>query len=115
MVPFELPPAFRAYAARGEDWATWIEHLPRQVGAVLAEWELIVEGEALHGQTAVILPVRAGRVSAVLKLAWPADEGQHEILGLQHWHGNGAVQLIRADPRRNAMLLERLRDTDLNG
>ena len=35
------------------------------------------------------------------------DEGQHEALALQRWKGNGAVQLLRADPHRWVMLLER--------
>jgi streptomycin 6-kinase len=51
----------------------------------------------------------------VLKLGFPHDEGAHEHLGLQHWHGNGAVELLRADPRRFALLLERLHaDEDLS-
>jgi streptomycin 6-kinase len=50
----------------------------------------------------------------VLKLGFPHEEAMHEHLGLQHWHGNGAVELLRADPRRWALLLERLHaDEDL--
>ena len=45
---------------------------------------------------------------AVLKVSFPDDESEHEHLALQHWHGHGAVQLLRADPHRRAMLLERL-------
>jgi streptomycin 6-kinase len=44
----------------------------------------------------------------VLKLGFPDDESAHEHLALQHWHGAGAVQLLRADPHRRALLLERL-------
>jgi streptomycin 6-kinase len=113
LLPFDLPPEFLAYAARGEGWATWMAGIPRQVSELLADWGLAVDGAPMYGHTALVVPVRAAGGPAVLKLAWPDDEGQHEILGLQHWHGNGAVQLIRADPRRNAMLLERLSTTDL--
>jgi streptomycin 6-kinase len=50
----------------------------------------------------------------VLKLGFPHDEAVHEHIGLQHWHGNGTVELLRADPRRWALLLERLHaDEDL--
>ena len=42
-----------------------------------------------------------------------ADESDFEHLALQHWHGNGTVLLLRADPRRRAMLLERLHPRDL--
>ena len=62
-----------------------------------------------------MVPVRtpAGR-PAVLKLGLPHDEAMHEHVGLQAWHGNGTVQLLRADPHRWALLLERLHaDQDL--
>jgi streptomycin 6-kinase len=39
--------------------------------------------------------------------------GSHEPLALQHWHGRGAVELLRADPRRDALLLERLHAEDV--
>jgi streptomycin 6-kinase len=113
LLPFDLPPVFLAYAGRSGEWATWIDGVPRQVSELLTEWELRVDGAPMYGHTALVVPVLAGGLRAVLKVAWPDDEGQHETLGLQHWHGNGAVQLIRADPRRNAMLLERLHPTDL--
>ena len=50
----------------------------------------------------------------MLKVTYPHDEAEHEHLGAAAWHGNGAVQLLRADPRRWALLLERLHaDEDL--
>ncbi|MEO5710903.1 MAG: aminoglycoside phosphotransferase family protein [Nocardioidaceae bacterium] len=113
--PFDIPPTFRAYAARGEAFAIWLERLPRIVADLVEEWELTLDGAAWHGQCAVVVPVRtsAGRPAA-LKVTWPHDEAEHEHLGLQAWHGNGAVQLLRADPRRWALLLERLHaDEDL--
>ncbi len=51
----------------------------------------------------------------MLKVAFPDDESEHEHLALQHWHGNGAAQPLRADPHRSAMLLERLHREDLTG
>jgi streptomycin 6-kinase len=115
LLPFELPSEFLTYASRGEEWATWIDGVPRLVSELIAEWDLTVNAEPMYGFTALVVPVRLGRREAVLKVAWPHEEGQHEILGLQHWHGNGAVQLIRADPRRNALLLEPLHPVDLMG
>ncbi len=83
---------------------------------LLAEWELTPDGEP-HGASAVVLPVRTSSGEpASLKVgpARPASALEH--LALQHWHGNGAVRLLRADPRRDALLLERLRpDEDLSG
>jgi streptomycin 6-kinase len=53
-------------------------------------------------------------VRAVLKLHEDVeDESEFEHLALQHWHGDGTVLLLRADPRRWAMLLERLHTRDL--
>ena len=45
---------------------------------------------------------------AVLKVTWPHHEALTEHLGLRRWDGRGAVRLLRADPRRFALLLERL-------
>ncbi|MCH9803505.1 aminoglycoside phosphotransferase family protein, partial [bacterium] len=50
---------------------------------------------------------------AMLKIGFPHDESEHEHLALQHWHGHAAVRLLRADPRRGALLLERLDTQDL--
>lgn len=50
---------------------------------------------------------------AVLKVGTRHPETEHEHLALQHWHGDGSVLLLRADPRRMALLLERLSTDDL--
>jgi streptomycin 6-kinase len=50
----------------------------------------------------------------VLKVTFDVDEeSEHEHLALQRWGGRGAVRLLRADPHRRAMLLERLHHEDL--
>ncbi|MFC7493507.1 MULTISPECIES: aminoglycoside phosphotransferase family protein [unclassified Nocardioides] len=109
-----LPETFMAYAARGSDFADWLDRLPGLLRDLLEEWELTVDGEAGHGQCAVVVPVRTGSGRpAVLKVGWPHWEAEHEHLALQHWRGRGAVQLLRADPRRFTLLLERLHREDL--
>lgn len=109
-----LPETFQAYAARGPAWAGFLDRLPALLRDLLAEWELAVDGAATHGKAAVVLPVRTGDGEpAVLKVGWPHPEAEHEHLALQHWHGDGAVRLLRADPRRFALLLERLHSEDL--
>ncbi|WP_435771088.1 aminoglycoside phosphotransferase family protein [Nocardioides sp. SYSU DS0651] len=84
--------------------------------ALLEEWELTADGEPWRARESVVLPVRtrAGEPAA-LKLGRPDEDSAHEHLALQHWHGAGAVLLLRADPRRRALLLERLADEDLAG
>lgn len=114
-MPVAIPAEFDSYAARPDDWKTWLAGLPGRIDDVLGEWELTVDGTAMHGFAALAIPVveRDGR-AAILRFSWPHDEQQHEHLGLQAWHGNGAVLMYRADPTRAVMLLERLHQRDLN-
>jgi streptomycin 6-kinase len=114
--PFAVPDGLLAQAGLGDDWHTWLDALPGRAGAVLEDWQLRVDGEPTHGFCSLVVPVRTvAGTPAVLKVAFPDDESEHEPLALQHWRGRGAVQLLRADPHRRAMLLERLHREDLTG
>jgi len=110
----DVPAGLLAQAALGPEWADWLERLPALAAELVEEWQLEPDGDPMHGFCALVLPVRtpAGR-PAVLKLHLPDEESEHEALGLQHWQGNGAVRLLRADPHRYALLLERLHREDL--
>jgi streptomycin 6-kinase len=109
-----VPPGWTTYDDPRGRWQPWVAALPRLARDVLEEWELVEDGEQRHGFAAVVLMVRtADGTPAALKLGFPHSESQHEHLALQHWHGRGAVTLLRADPRRSVMLLERLDTTDL--
>ncbi|MCW2830353.1 MAG: aminoglycoside resistance protein [Aeromicrobium sp.] len=108
-----LPSRWLPFADRDDRWAAWVDAVPRIVADLTDEWQLVPHGEAMLGRTALVLPVVAAGRPAVLKVAGPCDEGRHEILALHHWHGHGAAALLRADPRRQAMLLERLHARDL--
>jgi len=118
MGALQLPDGVLGMARRGPDWATWVDALPGLVRELLEEWELTTDGWMMHGFCALVVPARSrsGR-PVVLKVHFPDEESEHEHLALQHWHGRGAVRLLRADPHRRAMLLERLhqeRLTDLD-
>jgi streptomycin 6-kinase len=105
----EIPAGLRAFPERGEDWAAWLDALPRLVRDVLGEWELTPDGPSRHGYCALVVPVvEAGGRRSVVKFGWPHEEVEHEHLGLQAVHGNGMALLYRADPRRHVLLLERL-------
>ncbi len=94
------------------DMAT--SHLPPHAVALMAEWELEPDGEPMRGHTALVVPVRTvDDTAAVLKTIDAGPEERHEILGLQTWAGHGVVRLLRGDPRRGAMVLERAGPEDL--
>lgn len=81
---------------------------------LLEEWQLEPDGAATQGASSLVLPVRTGSGRpAVLKVGLPREGAEHEALALQHWQGSGSVRLLRADPHRWALLLERLHPEDL--
>ena len=112
-----IPPGLDRQRHLGPEWGAWLDRLPALAEAVLSEWELSLDGSSMHGFCSLVLPVRTpSGIAAVLKLHTDADaeESDHEHLALQRWRGRGAVRLLRADPGRRALLLERLDQTDLS-
>jgi streptomycin 6-kinase len=111
-----LPDGVLGMAGRGPDWARWVDRLPQRLATLLEEWELTTDGWAMHGYCSIVVPVRTSDGEpVVLKVTFDVDEeSEHEHLALQHWGGRGAVRLLRADPHRRAMLLERLHHEDLS-
>ncbi|WP_107772448.1 aminoglycoside phosphotransferase family protein [Nocardioides sediminis] len=114
-MPFPIPPGLDAQRGLGPDWAAWLDRLPRLAADVVEEWQLTLDGPPMHGYCSLAQPVRTtGGRPAVLKVSFDGDdESLHEGLALQRWHGDGAVLLLRADPHRRALLLERLHTEDL--
>ena len=115
-VTIVLPTGLEKQRDLGPDWGAWLDRLPRVFGDVLDEWELTRDGDDLwHGFCSLVAPVRTAQDEpAVLKVTFDGDdESEHEAVALQHWHGDGVVRLLRADPRRRALLLERLHRRDL--
>ncbi|MGH3448108.1 MAG: aminoglycoside phosphotransferase family protein, partial [Nocardioidaceae bacterium] len=109
-----IPEKLRSFASRSASWRDWIEALPALVREIMGEWELTADGPSTHGETALAVPVRtATGQAAMVKIGWPHVEAEHEHLVLRAWAGNGAVRLLRADPRRAALLLERAHARDL--
>jgi streptomycin 6-kinase len=110
-----VPPGLADNPRHDPVWADWIAGLPAAVAELAAEWGLSFDdAEPMHGVCAIVVPVRteAGR-AAVLKVGFPHIEAELEHLALRHWAGAGAVELLRADPHRSALLLERLQHEDL--
>ncbi|MDQ3485345.1 MAG: aminoglycoside phosphotransferase family protein [Actinomycetota bacterium] len=109
-----IPPKFARFADRSETWGVWLARLPGLVRDVLAEWAITVDGPAVHGECALVVPVMTAEGErAVVKFGWPHEEAEFEHLALREWGGAGAVRLLRADPRRSVLLLERASTRDL--
>jgi streptomycin 6-kinase len=114
MTRVEIPPKMQAFAGRSDTWAEWIHRLPLLAADLVEEWGLRVDGPSRHGEAALVVPVRTAEDrAAMLKLGWPHEEAEQEHLALRFWGGRGAVALLRADPHRSALLLERLHIGDL--
>ncbi|NNN34109.1 hydroxyurea phosphotransferase [Streptomyces sp. S3(2020)] len=107
-IPEELAAAqakFNGEAGRG-----FIAGLPQLAADFLDRWDLRRDGAAMHGVSALILPVvrRADGIEAVLKLQLLDEESEGEPVALRAWDGDGAVRLLDHDPTTGTMLLERL-------
>ena len=114
-MPVTIPPDLLSQRALGEDWARWLDRLPRLATELLDEWRLRPVAAELHGYCSLVVPVvdEDGEPGG-LKITFDGDtESLHEGLALQHWGGRGAVRLRRADPHRRALLLDWLPGPDL--
>ncbi|HMQ33511.1 MAG TPA: aminoglycoside phosphotransferase family protein [Chloroflexaceae bacterium] len=95
----------------GEVGRRWLDSLPAQVASCCADWGLTIDGAPMHGGLSLVVPVRRGEERAVLKLVWAEADAAHEALALAAWDGHGAVRLLKAEPERRALLVERLDHT----
>ena len=115
-MPVTIPPGLLSQGELGEDWARWLQRLPRLTDG--AARRVAADGRSpttLHGYCSLVVPVvDADGVGGALKVTFDGDdESLHEGLALQHWGGRGAVRLRRSDPHRRALLLDWLPGPDL--
>lgn len=106
----QVSAAARAKAlAAGAD--RWLTSLPALVAELEGEWSIRV-GRAFEGGTEALVAEAAleDGTSAVLKLLAPVDDAavRREITALRLCAGDGCAALLRSDPERGALLLERL-------
>lgn len=103
-------------AARGPQWAVWVDSLRGIAAQAMRQWDLRSDGRPACGHCSLVIPVRTGVGSpAMLKVGFAEEESEHEHLALRRWGGDGAVRLLAADPHHRVLLLERLAATDLTG
>ena len=90
---------------------SWLRDLPGLVGALAREWEITV-GDPFEDATEAFVAraVLADGTPTVLKLVIPraGDGARREITVLRLAGGQGCARLVRSDPGRSAMLIERL-------
>ncbi|WP_404959382.1 aminoglycoside phosphotransferase family protein [Streptomyces sp. 147326] len=93
----------------GDAGREFIAALPDRAARFLERWELRCAGPAMHGVTALVLPVeRADGSAAVLKLVSLDEESAGEPVALRAWGGRGCVRLLEHDAQTGTLLLERL-------
>jgi len=115
-VVIDVPAGLDRNRALGPDWAAWLDRLPGLARSLLADWALERDGEAMHGFCSLVLPVLTLEgEAAVLKVSFDGDdESEFETLMLQRAGGEAMVRLLRAEPGRRALLLERVHTRDLS-
>lgn len=102
-----IPSAFAKITTEREGAAgeAWLAELPAIVEDLLGQWSLQRDGDLLHGQVGVVVPVEG---DAVLKVSFPHPGNVHEPDAFEAWDGRGAVRMYERDDARYAMLLERV-------
>ncbi|PWI20585.1 hydroxyurea phosphotransferase [Streptomyces sp. Act143] len=109
-----MPDGLAAAQAKfnGDAGRAFIAQLPELAAGFLDRWELRLDGPAMHGVAALVLPVlRADATRAVLKLQLLDEETEGEPAALRVWNGDGAVRLLAHDAPTGTLLLERLDPT----
>jgi len=111
-------PGYRAFVARigGEAGRAWTASVPGRLTKAAALWQLELGRELPGGLLACVVEARtAGGREAVLKVASPWARRDDEVVALRAWAGQGAPELLAADPEIGAVLLERIRPGDHAG
>lgn len=95
--------------AFGKEGKAWLATLEIRVETFLARWDLSFEAVMPNLSYNYVVKVKdSNGKPMVLKLGIPNYDFQNEIRCLQAYDGKGCVQLLKADPKHGAMLLERL-------
>ncbi len=109
-VPFQVAPAVIRYCQKSPERIAWLDRLPSTVDHLRTRWHLTLHDPFLsaHVTCAWVAPATTETGEpAVLKIAMPHMEADHEIDGLRFWNGDPMVRLLAADASLGAMLLER--------
>jgi streptomycin 6-kinase len=87
--------------------AGWLERLPALAGECAERWSLRLGEPFERSHVSLVVTARLpDGTRGVLKINFPEPESEHEADALEHWRGEGAVQLLAHDPERRALLVE---------
>lgn len=108
-----LPPVPREFELRtielhGRAGRQWLAELPQLVDACKQRWSLELSAPFPLSYNYVVPGITSKGEAVVLKLGFPDAELHTEIDALIVYNGQGAVQLLDADPESGILLLERL-------
>jgi streptomycin 6-kinase len=96
-------------ATWGDAGREWLAALPRTLAALAADWELAVGAPFELSYHYVVAVTCADGSPGVLKLGVPSRRSlATEVPALTAWAGRGAARVLRVDPDRGALLLERV-------
>ena len=105
-----IPSGLAASCRRTPERSTWLDRLPNTLQILKRRWSLTLDApfDGEDVSCSYVAPVTlADGARAVLKIAMPHFEGEHEIHGLRFWDGDPTVRLLMAGEDLGAMLLER--------
>lgn len=108
---FAVPDVVQRRArSEGQGGLAWLADLDDVLASLEQDWGIVI-GAALDGGTAAFVAEATDAAGDVfiVKVATPGTAaGRQEAAVLRHADGRGYVRLLRDDPARHAMLLERL-------
>jgi streptomycin 6-kinase len=107
--PLTIPRRLAVHCQKSAEHREWLHRLPDRVRNLTRRWAITV-GDPIDTEetsAAWVAPAMREGAAYVLKIGLPHMEADHEIDGLRFWNGDPTVQLIDADDRLGAMLLER--------
>lgn len=107
-----IPGALREIMLRrhGAAGGAWLDTLPAVTEEICRTWNLEVSEPPMYGSSSLVLPVCRGAERLVLKIAWPHWKSRTEARALAVWDGRATVRLVKHEPEREVLLLERLDD-----
>ncbi|MFF1821309.1 aminoglycoside phosphotransferase family protein [Kribbella sp. NPDC058245] len=110
-----IPEAFAAATTNREGSAgtAWLATLPGIVEELVDRWDCTPDGDWMHGEVGVIVPVRRSGEPLVMKVSFTHPGNVHEPDAYTAWAGRGAVHLHERADEYYAMLLERAHSTTL--